>query len=236
MTIKRADKFLGLIAEETMPIKVSLFVVSSKNQRLKKVDLENLTSEERAAKLHKWGQQDRFVAVIEMGGMVFANVHEKHAEQLKLVEDLSLNGKKITVKALTDEEAARLSAMGETFEEDALEEQEEKEETSSEFITSSLPRQYFSSKQLISDQMQSNHLIERMIKNRLGAIIIDCMQKYNEAQREMRKQKEADDKYFDIIRTEIKKGILKEETKRNEIKDQEQKQEIIKKAIPRARS
>jgi exosome complex RNA-binding protein Csl4 len=231
MEIKRAavEKFLGPIAEDQMQIKVSLFVVSSKNHRLKKLSLENLTHEERAAKLHKWGQQDRFVAVIEMGDMVFANVHAKHAEQLQRSEDLTLNGKRVIVKALTDEEAAQLSAVGEAIESYAL--QKSEEEKSSISIGTLLPRQDLSTDRLISGQMQTHHLIGQIIKNHLDTIIINCLRKYNEAQREMQKRKEADDKYFDIKRNEIKKDILREEIKQGDIKDQEQKQRIIKKGI-----
>lgn len=232
MEIKRqaVEKFLGPIAEDQMQIKVSLFVTSSKNQRLKKLNLERLTPEERAAKLHKWGQQHRFVAVVEMGDMVFANVHEKHAKQLRGLEDLTLNGKKVTVRDLTNEEADQLAAVGEAFEEYALQESEKEkkeEKEGSSFNGRSMPREYLSKNRLISDQMHSNHLIGLMAKNRIGTIILNCMQKFNEAQREEKKQKEADDKYFDTKKSEIKKGVLREEIKQGEIKSQEQKQTII---------
>src|SRR5262245_17108886 len=134
--IKKAaiEQFMGPIAEDQFNVKVSLFVVSTKNQRLKQINLDHLSPDERAAKLHKWGKDHRYVAVIEMGDMIFAHTHAKHAEQLQQIEDLSLDGKKITVKALTDEDAARLSAVGEAFEEHAqqgiesVEEEEEKAE------------------------------------------------------------------------------------------------------------
>ncbi len=226
MKIKReaVENFLGPVAEES---KVSLFVISTKKQRVKKLSLENLTPGERAAKLHKWAQQDRFVAVIEIGDTVFASVHFKHVDLVqRLEEDLTSNGKKVIVRALNQEEAAELSAIGEAFETHALEESKEEKESDTTH-NSSIPRQYFSRSRLIADQMHTHDVFSHMIKHRIGTIILNCLQKYNEEKREMQKQKEADDKHFDIKRNEIKKDILREEIKLGEIKGYQQKQRII---------
>jgi hypothetical protein len=235
--IKKAaiEKFMGPIAEDHLDLKVSLFVVSSKNKRLKKLNLENLAPEERSKKLHQWGQEHRFVLVIEKGDMVFAHTHNKHAEQLQGIEGLSLNGKNVAVKALTDEEAGRLSKVGEAFEENVLEEvEEEKEEGKVEekrkaesHLTRTPVRQYFAEKQLVSDEMYSHHLIESLVRNNLGKIIIRTLQQFNEARREEEKRRAADEKYFGIKRNEIKKEILKDEIKKEEVERQENKGRVI---------
>lgn len=232
------EQFMGPIAEDQFKVKVSLFVVSKKNQNFKKIDLENLTPEQRAAKLHKWAQEHRFVAVIEMGDMIFAHAHGKHVERLEGIEQLSLNGKKVTVKALTDQDAERLSAVGEAFEEHVVQNLEEKsvekkEKFDKEDVDDSstgrhpIAREYLAKNRLVSDQLQMHFLLDQMVKNKLGKIITNCIQQYNEARRQEQKQQEAEYQHTEIIRSEVKKGVLRNELKNAEIGKKEIQEEII---------
>jgi len=222
-------EFMEFIGKEEQSV-VSLFVVSSKNHRLKKLDLAHFTPEKRAEKLHQWGQEQRFVAIIEMGDMVFAYASVEQAKQLQLQEALSLNGKRVTVKALTEEESKQLSIVGETLFEEYRSEKnsqniKEKERASFEIVDAQ--RQNLPSKVSVSDRIQMHTLINLIVKNHLSTIITNSWQKYMEAQREWRKQKEADDQSFDIKRNEIKKEILKSEIKQEEINRQEQKRRVL---------
>src|SRR5436309_488931 len=93
------EKIMGPIAAGEQEVKVSLFIASKKDPRLKKLDLDpSLSPAQRAEKLRKWAQDHRFVAVIEMGDKVFAHAHAKYAEQLKNQQDLAIDGKKVSVK------------------------------------------------------------------------------------------------------------------------------------------
>ena len=226
------ESLMGPLAEGD--IKVSLFIVSSKSPHLKKLNLDNLSTEERTRKLHKWGQAYRFVAVIELGDMIFAHTYAKHAEKLQALEDLSLNGKKVAVKALTEEESQQLSAIGEAFEEHVLisseEESKETEEESnqqSQANSGYVSYQYLARDRLMHPQLQTYFLIEHMVKRSLGKILSDCMQKYLEAQRELQKQKEADEKYYRIKQQEIKREILNSEIKQGEVKKQARNHQIL---------
>jgi hypothetical protein len=223
------EKIMGPIAEGDKEIKISLFIVSKKDPRLKKLDLNpNLSPEQRAEKLHKWAKDHRFVAVIEMGDQVFAHVHAKYVKQLENREDLSIEGKKIAVKALTDEEASQLSTVGATFEEYLLKKPEEKiEKEKSEEKERDLDPYLYTSRQflavttLISDQMQMSRVIARM-QNIPGEVILACLKRFEQARREEEIQKEEDAKHARIIETEIDKAVSRSEIKTNQIENQTQ--------------
>ena len=230
------EKIMGSIVEDDQEIKISMFVASKKNSGLKKLNLDKLSPEQRAAKLHQWAQDHRFVAVIEMGDRVFAHVHAKYAEQLGNQKDLSVDDKKVLIKALTDEEADKLSLVGETFEAYVLseseeatiqEEKEEKEETKEAAFAPRVARQYLAMNLLISDKMQMEHLIARM-GNIPDQVILNCLRQIAEARREQEKQKEADDKYFRIKDREIQKSIVRSEITKEEVRGQTKKNTIAK--------
>jgi hypothetical protein len=230
---KVLEKIMGPIVEGDQEIKVSLFIASKKNPRLKKLNLEKAISpEDRAAKLHKWAQDNRFVAVIEMGDKVFAHAHANVAERLGK-QDLAIDGKKVSVKALSEEESKQLSIVGEAFEEFVLqvpeekEEKENKEEAHAQYTGSiSSIRQYLAESRLVSDQMHMHYLIARM-QNIPGEVILDCLRRFNEALREEKKRKEENDKYFAIKEREIEKAIRRGEITKEEIKSQIGKQEAV---------
>lgn len=234
MPIDRVDfeKIMGnSLTGNDSEMKISLFIVSKKDPRLKKLELGKLNREQRAEKLHKWAQDYRFVAVIEMGDTIFAHTHAKFAEQLGQKE-ISIEGKKVTVKSLSDEEANQLSIVGQTFEEYVLKESEEEKtegkDSSKEHMSAfrSTIRQYFAENRLVSDQMWMKHVIARM-ENIPGQIILECLRRIDEARREQEKQKAADEKYFDIKKQDIKKTILKEEVTKESIATQALNQDAI---------
>lgn len=227
-------KIMGPIAESE-DLKVSLFIVSKKDPRLKKLNLDpTLAPEKRAAKLRQWAEEQRFVAVIEMGDKVFAHANEKFAQQLEKQQDLSIEGKKVAVKTLTDDESEKLSLLGENFEDYLLtevDESEAKEEGKhkevSAFVDSRYQlREYLALNRLISDKIYMDHVIARM-ENVPGEVILNCLKRFEEARREDQRQKEADEKHHRIKDQEIQKSILKEEIKQGEIKNTQKKHETL---------
>lgn len=220
-------------------IRVSLFVVSKKDARLKKLALDpKLDVTQRAEKLHQWAKDHRFVAVIESGDKVFAHAHPKYADPLSKNQDLTIDGKRVSsVSVLTDEEAEQLSVIGETFMESILQEQKDEEEKEdAERIQPGVKgyrdaiRQYLSRSELVSDQMQMAYVIARM-QNIPGQIILDCLKKMNADRREEERLKEADDKHFDTKRREIEKGEKRRSIVQEEIKSQEKKLRIVEEDI-----
>lgn len=230
------ENFMGPLGGEG-DVKVSLFLVSKKSPRLKKLNLENLSSEEREAKLKSVGEQNRFVLIIQKGDMVFAHAHGKYAEQLEKVDELSLDGRKVIVKALSDEDAEQVAAIGTAFDEHVKHLEEEIEEKIKEdkgekgsqnaYHQSISRRQYLAKKTLISDEVHSHFLVQQMVEKDLGQLIVECMKRFQEARAELKKQQEADQVYFDIKNSEIKKDIVRGEVKAEEVKRKEQQQHIL---------
>lgn len=218
------NKITGPLSVEAK-LSVSLFVVSNKDSRLKKLSLEGLSPEERITKLQKWAEQNRFVAVVALGDQIFAHVSGHHAEKLK-DKDLSIGGKKVTVKALTDEQTEELSAIGKAFEEYLLEETGEEKEKENHDRRLSRPeiQQFFANKRLISDKMPMDYLIA-MMKNVPGQVILKCLQELNEARREAEEEKRADEKRADIKEQVIRKEIIKKEVGAQELKAKTLKQD-----------
>lgn len=211
------EKIRGIVGAQEGVVQATLFVISAKDRGIKKLDLVGLTPKERADKLHKWGQQDRFVAVIEIGDQMFAHAHAKHAERLQGIEELSIDGKKVTVKALTDEEAEQLSAVGEAFEEFVLEEEKGAKETPDTGSVREI-RQFFAPKALISDKMQSHFVILSMqVLN--GQMILNCQYQLSKAQRQEQAEKRDDERRADIIDGIRKKDILKREINTKIVKE-----------------
>lgn len=200
---------------------ISLFVVSKKTPRLKKLDLDtHLTSKQRAEKLHKYGQENRFVAVIEMGDQVFAHANAKYAEQLQNKDDLTINGKNVSVKALSDEDYDQLSMIAAAFEESIHQETENSE------IDAETPaiRQFFSKHRLVSDQMFTDHMI---VRNFSDQVVLKFLRQVNESLLEAARQRRADNRIADIQNDELKKEITKIEVQRQEIKSGTIKQTFV---------
>lgn len=228
---KIIENIMGPIGEGQQ-VNVSLFIVSAKHPRLKKLDLDpHLSPEARAKKLHKWAQEHRFVAVIAMGDKVFAHANADYAAKLQGMKDLSIDGKKVSVKELTAEESDQLSSVGEAFEQYLLQESEEEEAAGKPEKAVLEPgrfevRQFLSSQKLVSDQMHMDYVIASM-QNVPGQVILNCLRQMSEARREAEKEKKEDEKRSDIKGQQIKKEILKREIIEGEIKGSQLKQDAV---------
>lgn len=216
---KALDKVIGSMAGEGV-FNVSLFIVSAKHPRLKKLDLDQLSPGERAKKLQKWAEEHRFVAVIEKGDQIFAHTHAAYAEKLQGMydlSDLSIERKKVTVIALTDEEYD--SSFGGVL----LQSEEEKKssQASHDLVQGQVEARQFleDHKPLLGTQLQRNFVIASMLK--VGQIILNCMRQMSEARREIEEQRKEDDKHNAIIQQGIKKDILKREITKGEIEKKE---------------
>ena len=220
----KLEKIMGIVGVREEVVQARLFVVSSKDRGIKKLDLAGLTPKARADKLHKWGKDDRFVAVIETGDQLFVHAHAKHAVRLQGIEELSIDGKKATVKALTDEEAEQLSAVGQAFEEYVLEEEKGAKATPDTGSVREI-RQFFAPQKLISDTMQRNFVIMSMqITN--GQVVLNCLHQMSKAQREAQAEKRDAENSADIIDGILAKQRLKREKDTKIVKDIQLEQDL----------
>lgn len=224
MALDKLDisKIMGPV-EGNSKMTVSLFVVSSKSPRLKMLDLNSpLSAEKRAEKLRKWAEGHRLVAVIEAGDQVFAHANERFAAQLAQQHDLSINGKKVTVKALSDEQYEQLALVDAAFEEyvkqhpiDEAKDLVEKSPDSQHEI-----RQYLATHRLVSDQTFVAYLVAKM-QNLSDEIILNCLRKMAESNREVARRRKEAEKKREILKEAIEREILKEEILTYEIKQDE---------------
>jgi hypothetical protein len=222
----RSDALSNLLVNFDSSDKVTLFVYSTKSANLKKVDLEHLSSEQRGAKLKKWAQDSRFVAVVEKGDNVFAYVNAKFVEQLSGQPNLSINGKKVAVKGLNETESIRLSEVGQAIEEfiehtpeakaHELLEDEKSLGTHSEGII----RDYFAKK-----NNARFHGIDKMILSMANiphTIKMSMLARWtsdarNEARRSREEDQAKEQAHQEIKRTAIHKEILHKEIEVKEI-------------------
>lgn len=210
--------------------KVSLFRVSLKHSSLKKINLEGLTSEERLEKLKMWGQEHRFVLVIEKGDRIFAHIHAKYAQQLQNLDTLSLNERQVKVVTLTEEQATQVSAIGIAFEEYVLDEEAE------EVIEKQFEKSHSQTERELSkpnlkvtfpkDQGQMSFSIVQMVKMKFGNLISQCMKRFQEAREELKKQEKED-----LKREDLRKEVIQRAVKNNEIEAQELKKNVIAKDL-----
>lgn len=220
---KRAlEPFMGPIGPIPSEASAFLFIISTKNQRLKKIDLDHLNPIERKEKLKKWGKELRFVAVIEKADQVFVHLHETRAEQFKNQADLTFKGKKITVESLTDKQAEELAIVGQAFEQ-YLAKQDEKKEVGKdsgqglESLTGFFPNEFFAFKNLICDKTQIHLLFNMVFASQMNNIINRHLERVREARLEEKRLKEADDKANDIKVDEINRDILRTDVRKTEI-------------------
>lgn len=217
------------ISGDNQDVRVSLWVVSKKDSRLKQLNLgPHLTVEQRAAKLQKLAQENRFVAVIQIGEAIFAHAHSHFAKQLEAQGDLSINGKRVSVQSLTDEQAEELAAVGEAFDEYALEEEETTVEKEKEELSNELPYSLRS----LAERIQvitghANPSPEMMAKMRISEIVLDSLKQFSEARREEQKLREADEKYYNIKAQQIKKAVFAEAIVQEAVKSQLRNQQMI---------
>lgn len=222
-------KLMGPLAGDE-EMNISLFIVSKKSPRLKKLDLNSqLSPKERSEKLHKWAQGHRLVAVIEMGDQVFAHANAKFAAQLENQEDLTINGKKVSsVNALSDAEYEQLSIIDAAFEEFVQNSKSDESEKSLENTSSTRKaiRQFFAARNLVSDETYMAHFLA-MISNLPDKIILKCLKMMSESRREVEERRKEDQKKKDILQDAINKEILQQEVVKREIAGQQLKVENI---------
>jgi hypothetical protein len=202
--------------------KVSLFVYSNKSSKLKRLDLAELSPEKRVEKLKNWGKDNRFVAVVERGDAVFAFTSARNAEQLAGQSDLSIDGKKVSVKKLSDSEYERLSEVGQEIEKflelnpkEKLQDHED-EKTQNKLSEAYLQRQSLNKKSDKSSYSAIDTMIMKMA-NIPEKIKFSILSRMNEDYRieEKRSREEA----------------LKKEQKQEEIKGRIIQKEVINKEI-----
>lgn len=210
----------GQIKDDQAPLVISLFVVSSKNQRLKALCLDHLTSEDRRNKLHQWGKENRFVLVIEKGDQVYAHVQAQRAEELKNREDITINNKKVTVQTLSEDDSALLNSICEEYEKFAIKKEEKSQEGEqfSEFNSS-----FFSYDHLtdLLGHITSSKMIESIkfsFQSQMKKIIDNCMERFKEARREEQERVDKEQKLRDIISKDIQLSELRFETHLFEVK------------------
>lgn len=236
----------GLFAAD---VSVNLFVASKGLNRLKKINLADLTPEQQTDKLHKWVKNNRFVAVIEQGDVVYAFASPQIAGGLQN-QALTVNDKVVTVKELSDEDSDRLSVIiGETFSDfnhhnlmEEIQEDHKRDEISRErreHARASI-REYFASAELVSDLMKIDYLILQM-RNLPTKVVQAVLRKMQEMRRAEEKRKKEDAIQDDIVATDrkhddLKKRIRKDEVKTEEVKGKQQKleqvSEVVRKGTP----
>lgn len=216
------DKLGGAQPElSTQSIQVSLFVVSKNNPRLKKLDLSGLRSEQRLQKLRQLAEENRLVAVIQIGNEVFAHAHKNMSKQLESQKDLTINGKAVSVKTLNEEEYQQLAQMAleESSAKDDQEVEKEKEhgDKSMSFSSYSSTRYAFGVKS--GHPLRVDHVIAR-IKLSVDQILLNVIRRMEEVRQEQ-KEAEMEQKYFETRKEHIRKNQQKSEITKEAIKHQE---------------
>jgi len=224
MEIKTA--FLDRIMDPALSmqdnIQVSLFIVGKKANRFKQIDLTTLTPE----KFNQLKNDKRFVAIIETTDTVYAHANQKFVDLLQNQKELTVNGKKVAIAALSDDDYNRLD---EVFEEyirlnpaDHIGEEKEEERSQPRRETAQRKlREFYNGHRPVADKMQMNLLLARM-ENTPTEIALLCLQKMNQAAREQARRNREDDlqqteKAADILKDEIKQSELKREIRNKEI-------------------
>ncbi|MFI0434938.1 MAG: hypothetical protein ACH350_04315 [Parachlamydiaceae bacterium] len=193
---------------------VSLFIVCENHSRLKKLNLDHLSPEERSAQLKIWGKEHRFVLVIEKGDTVFAHAHSKYAAQLQNLDDVSLNNRKIQVvlKTLSDQEADLIAAIGEQFEKHVLlvVDNEVDDDNAGQYT---VKPDMFAPARAVEEELSVVHSLSpslfavQKIKHDFSALILKCLKELERERTELKERLKADEKYFDIKNNEIKRAI-----------------------------
>ncbi|MCE2983256.1 MAG: glycoside hydrolase family 127 protein [Parachlamydia sp.] len=210
---------------------VNLFIASKKKPTLKKMDLTQLTLEQKLRKLNSWSKDQRFVAVVERGDVVFAFTSPHFAENLQSQHDLTVNGKKVAVKALSDQETDRLNAIVETFEdfvrlnpEEEIEDEKEEErararrENDTRAVKDNLARANLLSAALM------DYLILHMqnIPNKIKKAFLKKMEEVRREQERVNKELDIKDeqRQQEIKQNDLKKRVVQEDIIKVEIKSQ----------------
>ncbi len=223
---------LGKISFEGMQgsekAKISLFVISKKEYRFRRMDSIELNGEKGAKRLNRWSQESRFVAVIEMGGQIYAHVNEKMADKLK-EKELTLDDKKVVVKTLSAEDYAHVAALGQALGEFLLAQSSPQKEESQTIEKGVRPtqsrevssRRYLADIHLLDGQIRIQDSVDYLKHYFAHQAISTILSRMAEARREEEQQRQADEKKDSIKKEEIKQEELKREIKNESIKKEE---------------
>ncbi|MBA3721502.1 MAG: hypothetical protein H0W88_03780 [Parachlamydiaceae bacterium] len=225
-------KLVGDIPKnERHTTKVGLFVIADRTFVLTQIDLKDFLDKDKADQLHQWGKENRLAAVTFKGAEVFAHVSPQMSKQLDK-SSLDIEGKKVVVKTLSDDEYAELSNIGEIARimlegEIPVAEAEEK--------VNETPMYERTSKASHSDMsyIQVVGMFLRMMGKIPEKIKMNILKRWQENLRdiEARKKEEAKEKQKKIHNIDLQqtdRSILKEQVKQKEIQE-DLKTESIKK-------
>ncbi len=204
-----ANSFEGL--EEANQI--SFFVICPNQPRLKKLNLGDLSSES----LKLIATEHRLILVVEKGEAIFAHAHEKYIESIQLSDELSLSGKKITLKTLTDEEAEKLAAVASILGQQTAPAEEAAKTSTQDRDRSAVNCSLKQKKVVATFSHLSFSSIERKVKTAVQDIIKACLKRFEEERKELEDKQQIDQKFDDIKKSEIKKMINRSEITKKEI-------------------
>lgn len=217
------EKLMQTMGEER-DVTLSIFVLSDTRAGLTRLALENLSKNDRKAKLKEYAKQNSLVAVIEKGDEAFAHVNSAQFEKLQ-GKSLSIEGKTVALKAISDEGYDQLTAIVAAFGESVLQPEEEKSEDSKEVPVESEQRRFFAGQGLVRDPIFIHYA---SMQNMPSKIISNFIRRMNEARREDQERKRADEERDSREKKEIKRQILNKEIVSDETKRQELNQQVLK--------
>lgn len=207
--------------------KASLYIVSSNNSSLKHLRLQNFSSENRDD-LQKWGKENRFIFVVEVGNKIFAHMHKDYAQHEQLLKDPIFEKKCVSIHTLSDEEAAMLAdqihAMVEKILETELKpDKKENIRPKENKILLKDPNGVSLSKS-DSHSSANQHNIILKFKNKLAELTLNLIRKQNEERRESAKEDDKRDLEKKIIKDEIAHDYLKRDIIDTDVERHQQQQ------------
>lgn len=227
------NKFLAdLPANRREEATVTLYAFTDKTSAIKQINLENLSLEA----LRKYEEQNSLVVVVATSNTFVAFMNNHRADQYKQGDTLTISGKAVTVKGLSDaeyDELKQISEMINAAKELSMPNGKRHETTGAPSIAS-----YERIQQGLSTIQRENTFLQFVAK--ITDISHGIKRKLLEAWAENRKQiaeagKEKDQKdqvkSLKIKHTELRKQRLKDDVENREIEAQEFKKQTKKSEI-----
>ncbi|CAF24367.1 hypothetical protein [Candidatus Protochlamydia amoebophila] len=213
----------GNFYDTNVEVAANLFVVSKKNNRLKKIDLTRDLE-----KIEKWAENNRFVAVVEKGDQTFICASSQIVESLKKQNELNIEGKQLSYCVLSDDDSERMSAIAMealNLSENSLENEKKDHKIPPHETTKSFVRDYLAKISTKKDQTMTIDCLIYKMKNIPGKQILKFLRDMQETRNEQERRKKEDlirqeVKSIDLKHAIFKKEILKNEVKKSEIKAQ----------------
>jgi hypothetical protein len=208
----------------------SLFILAKNNTRVKQIKWE-IDSLEYQEKLQRYKTEHRFIILVEVSNVIYAQVHAQAAERLKASKDLTIENKKVVVQTLTEEQAKKFeSAIEERL--TALFIQQDKKKEKPETEKRSERREFFASSRLLSDTIIAKPLsYALMFKEKALAIGRRVLEAWREILQTEAEKTQQHEKKVAEQRREQKKEILVGEIRSGERRASERTQEVIRKEI-----